>query len=417
VRLTDLDRVQEIDQKLAELPPEDPEAASMADERAQLSTAFGKVAPGVKTSFSTEAGVKVEGQYALAEAADLQTSHDANLRPNPAYPAELQPRDRTRAASETQIAGIVGKLDPARLGVSADAATGAPIIGADGLVESGNARTIALKRVYSAEGQKAQDYKAYLRDNAAQFGLTAEQIDGMQAPVLVRVRTTPVNRAEFARQANQSTVQRMSPSEQANSDAKRLTSLEGLNATEEGDFSTSYDFIRQFMGTLPITEQADMIESDGRLSTAGYRRMQNAVLAKAYGDSPTLRRMTESMDNNLVNIGKALVRAAPTIAQARERIQAGVLNDADIASDLLAAVEGLSAVKEKGWTVEQELGQTDLTGPKYSPEAAELLQFLADNIRSFKMIVGGEVDHLPEQAFFLQGTIEDVIEAAKKLQS
>jgi F-type H+-transporting ATPase subunit beta len=42
---------------------------------------------------------------------------------------------------------------------------------------------------------------------------------------------------------------------------------------------------------------------------------------------------------------------------------------------------------------------------------------LADNIRSFKMIVNGEVDHLPEQAFFLQGTIEDVIEAAKKLQS
>ncbi|MCM2254329.1 MAG: F0F1 ATP synthase subunit beta [Vicinamibacteria bacterium] len=42
---------------------------------------------------------------------------------------------------------------------------------------------------------------------------------------------------------------------------------------------------------------------------------------------------------------------------------------------------------------------------------------LADNIRSFKMIVNGEVDHLPEQAFYLQGTIEDVIEAAKKLQS
>jgi F-type H+-transporting ATPase subunit beta len=42
---------------------------------------------------------------------------------------------------------------------------------------------------------------------------------------------------------------------------------------------------------------------------------------------------------------------------------------------------------------------------------------LKDNIRSFKMIVNGEVDHLPEQAFFLVGTIEEAIEKAKKLES
>jgi F-type H+/Na+-transporting ATPase subunit beta len=41
---------------------------------------------------------------------------------------------------------------------------------------------------------------------------------------------------------------------------------------------------------------------------------------------------------------------------------------------------------------------------------------LADNIRSFKAIVNGELDHIPEQAFFLVGAIEDVFEAAKKLQ-
>ena len=41
---------------------------------------------------------------------------------------------------------------------------------------------------------------------------------------------------------------------------------------------------------------------------------------------------------------------------------------------------------------------------------------LSDNIRSFKMIVNGELDHIPEQAFFLVGAIEDVFEAAKKFQ-
>jgi F-type H+/Na+-transporting ATPase subunit beta len=41
---------------------------------------------------------------------------------------------------------------------------------------------------------------------------------------------------------------------------------------------------------------------------------------------------------------------------------------------------------------------------------------LADNIRSFKMIVNGELDDLPEQAFYLVGPIEDVYEQAKALK-
>ena len=407
VQLTALDRadalggeLQAIAERQQELAPENgygpafdgerqdlaTKAAELAAERDSIAATWPKAERGAMSSFTTEAGARLDAQYALMDAGDLVTSHDEGLAVNPLFPKELQPRDRSRQASELQVSGIVQRLDPARLGLSADAANGAPIVGADGLVESGNARTIALKRVYQANGQKAENYKQFLRDNAAQFGLAPEAIDAMAKPVLVRVRATPVNRAEFARQANASTVQRMSPSEQALSDAKRLNSLDGLNPDEQGDFGNNMDFVRQFMATLPVTEQSDLIESDGRLSTAGYRRIQNAVLARAYGDSPSLRRMTESMDNNLANISKALVRVAPTIAAARERMDAGTLHQADIAPDLLAAVEGLSALKEKGWKVSDELGQADLTGPKYSPEAAELLTFLSDNARSPRRI-------------------------------
>ncbi len=41
---------------------------------------------------------------------------------------------------------------------------------------------------------------------------------------------------------------------------------------------------------------------------------------------------------------------------------------------------------------------------------------LADTIRSFKEIVEGKYDQLPEQAFYMQGTIDDVLEAAEKLK-
>jgi F-type H+-transporting ATPase subunit beta len=41
---------------------------------------------------------------------------------------------------------------------------------------------------------------------------------------------------------------------------------------------------------------------------------------------------------------------------------------------------------------------------------------LPDTIRSFRMIVNGELDEIPEQAFFMVGAIEEVFEQAKRLQ-
>jgi F-type H+/Na+-transporting ATPase subunit beta len=41
---------------------------------------------------------------------------------------------------------------------------------------------------------------------------------------------------------------------------------------------------------------------------------------------------------------------------------------------------------------------------------------IADTVRSFKMIVEGEMDDYPEQAFYMCGSIEDVFEKAKQLE-
>ncbi|MBR6691795.1 MAG: F0F1 ATP synthase subunit beta, partial [Bacteroidaceae bacterium] len=38
-----------------------------------------------------------------------------------------------------------------------------------------------------------------------------------------------------------------------------------------------------------------------------------------------------------------------------------------------------------------------------------------DTIRGFKMILDGEVDHLPEQAFLNVGTIEEAIEKGMRI--
>jgi len=40
---------------------------------------------------------------------------------------------------------------------------------------------------------------------------------------------------------------------------------------------------------------------------------------------------------------------------------------------------------------------------------------LKDTIRGFKGILDGEFDHMPEQAFYMVGSIDEAIEKAKKL--
>jgi N12 class adenine-specific DNA methylase len=380
VEATALDRVQAIDAELA-AAPEGADTAPLQAERAALTSTWPTVTPGAPTRFSTETGAQLEGQYALIEADDLQPSHDTNLRPNPAYPQSLQPRQRDRAASATQIQSIVGRLDPARLGESATAGDGAPIIGADGLVESGNARTIALRRVYAANGLKAQQYRQWLAENAQRFGLAPEQVEGLRRPVLVRVRSTPVNRAEFAWQANASTVAAMSPREQSLADAARIDSLEDLRPTEDGEFATSRDFIRRFVGSLPETERGAMIDADGRLSSAGYARARNAVLAKAYGDSPVLTRLVESMDDTGRNIAKALVIAAPRMAQARSMIDAGRRHSADLTPALVEAASELERLRQAGQSVDEALQQQSIDGQGRSAEAGKLMRFMADNAR------------------------------------
>jgi F-type H+-transporting ATPase subunit beta len=42
---------------------------------------------------------------------------------------------------------------------------------------------------------------------------------------------------------------------------------------------------------------------------------------------------------------------------------------------------------------------------------------LEDTIRSFKGIIEGQYDHLPEQAFWMVGTVEEAVERAKQLQT
>lgn len=123
-----------------------------------------------------DAGIAAQpraARYALIEVKDLKPR---NLREDPNW-----------YEGEKTTQQIVGEFDPKRLTTALDDAEGAPIVGRDGTVEVGHKRAEALTRTYQANGAKADAYRQFLRDNAADFGLDPSAINGMRKPVLVRV--------------------------------------------------------------------------------------------------------------------------------------------------------------------------------------------------------------------------------------
>lgn len=140
-------------------------------------------------------------RYALVEAEELRSSHDAGLRPNEAYPDHLKDPDWSRAEAEKSVQDIVTEFDPARLADSLDDSTGAPVMALDGIVETGRKRANAIQRVYQADGLKAENYRTYLRDNADRLGLDPAQVDTLRKPVLVRIPDEPIPRPAATEQA------------------------------------------------------------------------------------------------------------------------------------------------------------------------------------------------------------------------
>jgi hypothetical protein len=329
-------------------------------------------------------GSPIEFRYGLRESSDLVTSHNHQGRTNPDYPKDLQPRDRERSASKLQIQKMTKSLNPELLGKSALASDGAPIIGPDNVVESGNARSIAIGQAYRAK--LAEEYRQWLSKNAEQFGLTPEQVENMKNPVLVRERLTDVNRAEFARQANQSNIATMGPAERALMDAERITAdhMDMLNVPEDGNMlaGNNRKFVRQFIAMLGPEEAAQYLTKEGLPTKQLSDRIQAAIFAKAYGDERLLAIMAEEADPDIKNILNALSAAAPEFAKTKTL---GIDDAINIVPYIVEAVELVQKAKLKGVPLETYLKQPAMFS-KNSEGGARLAQYFAANMRSAKRI-------------------------------
>jgi hypothetical protein len=343
------------------------------------------VRKGARTSVSApRGGTRVDAEWAVMNINAVTSSHFDDFTVNPVYPRGMQPRDRSRGPYRTQIREIIGNLDPEELGESSNIAFGAPTIGRDGIIESGNGRVLVLRTAYREGAEGAARYRAWLRANASKFGLKPEDVDAVgDQPGLFRIRRGAVpDRVKWAADANVSGVAQMGAREVAQQDAERIESF--LHLYEPGDLTSAANrpFVRRFFEGIPSSEANQLLGDAGELAPAGLARVRTALVARAFGDQDArvITRIAESLDDDVKNMSNALMVVAPRWAKIRSQIAAGDLHDLDVSKPLVEAIEALSRGRVPGQTVMLDEAQI-------SDEAQALLGPLHDFRRSGKRLV------------------------------
>lgn len=381
--------------------------ASLLDDQLKALLADPVVAPGAEedtgiieaegrdNTVKTAKGTKVVTGFKLIEAKNLIISHETDGTVNPEYPAEIQPRDRARTTSQAWVQKTARDLDPDSLGRTQRADSGAPIVGPDRVVESGNGRAMAIREAYRI-GQ-ADGYVEWLLENAEYFGVDPAKVHSMKAPVLIRVRKTDVNRVEFAVESNQDDKLAMTATEKARSDAKRLdTALLAKLADGDLNSAANRDFVAAFLQSLGDAEAAQYLTSDGKPTSSLISRLQAALFAGAYSDDRLLEMTADQAKPEIANIVNALNSAAPDFMRAKEQDRIGAELAGEQVTDslelslnqeavnaIIGATNVLRQAKDAGMGLDEFLRQGDMFGGT-DPAIAAMAVFISANNRSAK---------------------------------
>lgn len=348
-------------------------------------TTTSKTVVGTTSKAFTPSNKAIDVQYRVMEADDLIASNDISGAVNTNYPAELQPRDRSRADYQVQMRGIAKNPIPEKLGESTDTDRGAPIV-SNGVVESGNGRTIGLKEAYRAGTATA--YRDYLVANAEKFGLDPDELATMKQPVLVRERMTQMTPEEltaFTVDSNANAGVTQSPAERAKSDASLLDDsiMSQLVITEDGDLTSSANgrFVRAFAALLGNNEAASYKTADGQWNKSFKDRLMNAVFAKGYEVPDLLASMSESTNPESKNLLTALMNVAGKLGTIKSY-------DNDVGTSLsdafTQAATLLNRAKREGTTVAAVDAQADMLTGHTDADIVALAKALESNIRSAK---------------------------------
>lgn len=349
---------------------------------------------GTETTVVTDSGKEIRVRYLVVPTSRVITSHNAEtMTPNKAYPQELQPRDRQRVSMQEQVTSMANELRPADLGAGRNLNQGAPIIRKDGVVLNGNGRAMAIQKATAAGGDKATAYRKYIFEHSKEFGLSRVNLAQVRKYMLVREVVDDID-ADTMQDIIGSTTggSRMGASEQAKADAKKIKprDLERYVDNEQGDLTTAanQDFVAGILYRIVSkNERNAYTDEHGNVNADGIQRVKRALFSLAYDDDGLIDKMAESTDDNIRNVSRGLMSAAPAFARVNLAVKDGQAYEYDAAKTISDAVKHLDALRREGKPVKDYLNEQSMFSEyQDTDEVREVLRFLDENKRSGKKI-------------------------------
>ncbi len=315
--------------------------------RHKVRSAYGNAPPvDVPTYTPTSRGYTGRGQVRVGDDLTLDVLYevvDASALTRAS--GEFQPRDRTRMNSDAWIADTAARLDPAQLMPSPNASMGAPIVGPDGMIESGNGRFGVIERAYERHPDRIAAYRAAIE----QAGFAVP--DGVARPVLIARRQTELTRdqrIQMTIDAQDSGVAQMTPTEVALSFGRAMTGPRlvrfdpALSLTDGGNGG----FVRAMLEALPKSARNAMVTKEGTLNRHGEQLLREAIFARAWDDPDIVELFVEADPGELGSLMAALEKAVPEWAALKADIEAGTVRpEFDISGHVLDAMRMISAAR------------------------------------------------------------------------
>src|SRR5690606_36583921 len=121
-----------------------------------------------------------------------------------------------------------------------------------------NGRTAGLQAAYAAG--TTDSYRQGITDDAALQGVSPEAIAGKRQPVLVRLYDPALNTGDMGAESNASQQLGLSPTEQAQTDARALPDLAGITWAEDGTIppAANANFFRAWFANMGDTQAASL---------------------------------------------------------------------------------------------------------------------------------------------------------------
>ena len=241
----------------------------------------------------------------------------------------------------------------------------------DKLTAINNGRTAGVIEAYNRG--TADAYKKALAQGERVHGIPASVIRKMDRPVLVRIMDAADVDSQIGDESNSTMTLTLSAVEQAQNDAARF---DPASIEYNDDGSPTDASVRGFINAMPQSEQQSLAPN-GRPTRQAVDRMLAATFHAAYGDTELVGLMAQATDPESRNLISGMSRAAGSMAKLKD---AGELDIRELVTG--AAKQIINAVRS-GVGTKKFLKQGDLL--THSGEDA-IAALFAENSRSAKAI-------------------------------